>query len=126
MKTLIILLLLPFPVFADWTIHTVSTHLKTDGVNNINPGIAYDFDYIRVGGVYNSYENLSLYVVGIADITSSFRVGAGAISGYKFKNNDVAEGDSTSIIPFIAFEYDITDNVSVVLFGEVLNLALKF
>lgn len=126
MKTFILLCLLSFPAFGDVTVHTVSTHLQTSGLNNINPGVGYDFGSLRLGGIYNSYKKPSLYAVGIIDVTDSFRVGAGVVSGYRFQDGLVVKGDHDSIIPLIAAEYDLTKHVSIVWFGEVLNLELKF
>jgi len=127
MKTTIFLLLLSSSVQADWTVHTVSDHLKTTGLNNINPGIAYDFTpNFRAGGLYNSYHRPSFYAVGLAHVNSRLRLGAGVISGYKLHGKDVGKGSDTSIIPLIAVEYDLTKHVSIAWFGEVLNLELKF
>ena len=112
----------------DWTVHTVSAHLITEDMNNFNPGLAYDItDNYRVGGLYNSFEKPSLYVARIFDVHSRVRVGAGIISGYKWDSdqNDVV-GKTASVLPFLAVEVDVTDNVSVIWFGEALNLEVKF
>ena len=112
---------------ADWTVHTVSEHIGQSGFNNVNPGLGYDYTpSLRVGGLYNSFERPSFYAVGIYNLTDSFRIGAGVISGYVIKDWEVGQGDHDSIIPIIAMEYDISDHVSIAWFGTVLNLELKF
>jgi hypothetical protein len=109
------------------TVHTVSHHFITQDMNNVNPGLGYDVNKnLRIGGFYNSYEKPSFCSVGIANITDKFRVGVGVISGYKLQNSRIYEGKHTSLIPLIAMEYDITSDVSIAWFGEVLNLELKF
>lgn len=96
--------------------HLVSTHPGQSGLNNINPGIAYNVtDDIRIGAVRNSYKRLSLYVMEVYSVTDRLRIGAGAASGYE------AEFGSP-IIPVVAVEYDITDSFSVVWFGLAFNL----
>ena len=99
----------------------------TPGMHNFNPGVGYDINpNVRVGGLYNSYKEPSFYAAGIVNITDKFRTGLGVISGYKLEGGLVHEGSHTSIIPFIAMEYDLTDHVSVAWFGEVVHLELKF
>lgn len=124
---LALLMLLPYPAIADVTIHTVSVHLATSGMNNFNPGIGYDIGPVRVGGLYNSYKRPGFYAIAIAPITPRFRVGAGVISGYRFDSeNRVLMQDDNHFIPYIAAEYDISKSWSVAWFGEVLNIEYKF
>jgi len=116
----ILVLLITGPLCADqggWTVHTVSMHFATDEeLNNINPGVAYDpFDHMRIGGVVNSYKQLSLYAVGIVPITPRLRIGMGGVSGY---------GDG--IKSMLAVEYDIRSDLSILWFGKAINMELKF
>lgn len=120
-------MLLPCQAFAEVTIHTVSVHLVTSGMNNINPGIGYDIGPVRVGALYNSYKRPGFYAIAIAPITPRFRIGAGVISGYRFDSeNRVLMQDDNHFIPYIAAEYDVTKSLSVAWMGEVLNLEYKF
>lgn len=108
------------PLQADqgnWTVHTVSMHFSNDEeLNNINPGVAYDlFEYMRIGGVVNSYKRLSLYAVGIIPITHRLRVGVGTVNGY-----------DNGPQPMAAIEYDILPDLSILWFGKAINMELKF
>jgi hypothetical protein len=112
----------------DWTIHTVSVHAGVTGLNNFNPGLAYDVrDDLRVGALYNSYEKPSLYVAKLFNIKKRFRAGVGVISGYKWDSdqNDVT-GKTTGILPLVAAEFDIAPNISILWFGQAFNLEVKF
>lgn len=112
----------------DWTIHTVSAHVGVSGLNNVNPGVGYDVtDNLRIGGFYNSYRKPSAYALGFFEVHPRFRVGAGVISGYTFTPGTwEVEGKTAGLIPAVAAELDITNNVSVVWFGQAFNLEVKF
>ena len=114
----------------DITVHTVSHHLQSDGLNNVNPGVAYDVtDHIRVGALYNSYKNPGAYVAAIYPMNDRVRIGAGLISWYKFQEGTIAQSDF-GVIPMVAVEVDIIQTkryaVSGIWFGETLNLQIKF
>lgn len=111
-----------------WTVHTVSAHVATRGLNNFNPGIAYDVrDDLRVGGLYNSYEKPSFYVAKLFNVRKRFRAGLGIISGYTWDQDerDVV-GKTSGILPFVAAEFDLAPGVSLLWFGEAFNLEVKF
>jgi hypothetical protein len=130
----------------DITLHTVSAHVGVSGLNNINPGVGYDLtDNVRVGGFYNSYRKPSAYVAAFLNIHPRFRVGAGVISGYSFQSEDDETlksadkpecsglcGNASGVLPLVAAEFDIVPQkgsrpgVSVVWFGQALNLEVKF
>lgn len=121
------------PAVADdtpWTIHTASVHFGpgTEGLNNVNPGVAYQFaNNVRVGGLYNSYKLPSVYAAYIHDVTDNFHVGLGVVSGYTWSSEEHAlVGKANSVVPLLAVEADITDNVSLVWFGQAINLEVKF
>lgn len=132
MHILIIILGLVFTPLAHadskWTIHTVSTHLITDDMNNVNPGLAYDVrEDIRIGALYNSYNRPSLYAAKIFPIHDRVRVGLGVITGYGWDSDEHdVYGKTTGVIPLLALELDVTKHVSIIWFGEALNLELKF
>lgn len=114
----------------DITVHTLSMHFgsNADQMNNINPGIAYDIrDDLRVGALYNSYYKPSLYVAKVIRLNRRLSAGLGVISGYKWSSQerDVV-GETYSIIPMLAVEARISDNVSVLWFGQAFNLQVRF
>ena len=110
----------------DITLHTVSVHVGVTGLNNINPGIAYDVrDDVRVGALYNSYNKPSLYVAKLIPIKRRLRIGLGVITGYTWRDNDVY-GKTTGILPLLAVEADLLPGVSVIWFGQAISLELKF
>lgn len=109
-----------------WTVHTVSVHVGASGLNNFNPGVGYALtDNFRVGALYNSYKVPSAYALGIYNVNSRFRVGAGVISGYTY-NNGAVSGKASGVLPAVAAELDITKRLSVVWFGQAFNLEFKF
>lgn len=111
-----------------WTVHTVSVHAATQGLNNINPGIAYDVrDDLRVGAIYNSYKKPSLYVAKLFNVRKRFRAGLGVISGYTWDNDKGGVyGKTSGILPLVAAEFDLAPGVSLLWFGEAFNLEVKF
>lgn len=110
---------------ADVTVHTVSTHVGVDGLNNINPGIGIDYRDVRFGALYNSFEKPSVYGAYIVPLHPRVRVGLGAVTGYEYRDGGIY-GKTTGVMPLFAVEADITDNVSVLWFGRAINLELKF
>lgn len=113
----------------DWTIHTVSVHVGVEDLNNLNPGIGYNVtDDIRVGAFYNSYKLPSVYAAKLIPLHPRVRLGLGAITGYKLVSPDegLIVGKATGVVPLLAIEADITDNVSVIWFGRALNLEVRF
>ena len=110
----------------DITVHTASVHVGASGLNNINPGIAYDLkDRLRLGALLNSFKKPSVYAAYLIPLGTKVRVGVGVITGYEYKDGRVL-GKTASAIPMLAVEVDITDHVSVLWFGQALNLELKF
>jgi hypothetical protein len=111
----------------DWTAHTVSVHVGVTGLNNFNPGLAYDVrDDLRVGALYNSYKKPSLYVAKLFNVGNRFRAGVGVVSGYKWESGEGVSGKTSGILPLVAAELDITNNVSIIWFGQAFNLEVKF
>lgn len=117
----------------DFTFHTVSYHLVTEDMNNINPGIGYDVtDGLRVGAIYNSYEKPGVYAAGILQVHDRVKVGAGFITGYKFARGFQVAQEDFGMIPFLGAEVDLIKakpgrpGASLIIFGEVLNLAVKY
>ncbi len=110
----------------DVTIHTVSTHVGVKGLNNINPGVAYDLtDRLRLGALLNSYKKPSAYAAYMIPILPRLRVGIGAISGYQLNGMRIS-GKTASVIPLFAVEVDVLKNISVVWMGQAINLEVKF
>jgi len=110
----------------DVTVHTVSTHLGGSGLNNINPGVAYDLsDRLRLGALLNSFKKPSVYAAYLIPLGTRVRAGVGAVTGYQYKDGQVL-GKTASAIPMLAVEVDVTKHVSVLWFGQALNLELKF
>lgn len=106
--------------------HTVSTHLGGSGLNNINPGVAYDLsDRLRLGALLNSFKKPSVYAAYLIPLGTRVRAGVGAVTGYQYKDGQVL-GKTASAIPMLAVEVDVTKHVSVLWFGQALNLELKF
>ena len=109
----------------DITIHTVSTHIGVSGLNNINPGVAYDVtDRLRVGVLRNSFKKPSAYAALMWALHDRVHLGVGVISGYGIEDGAII-GKTAGIIPLLAVELDITDHVSVVWMGQAINLELK-
>ena len=110
----------------DITVHTVSVHVGASGLNNINPGVAYDLtDRLRLGALLNSFGKPSAYAAYLIPLGTKVRVGVGAVTGYQYKDGRVL-GKTASAIPMLAVEVDVTKHVSVLWFGQALNLELKF
>ncbi len=110
----------------DITLHTVSVHVGAPGLNNINPGVAYDVtDNVRVGGLYNSYKKPSVYAAYLYPLSSRFRIGAGIVTGYAIDGRRI-KGKTVSAIPLLAAEFDVTKRLSVIWFGQAFNLEVKF
>ena len=121
------LAIVPSTVIADVSIHTVSLHMVSKGVNNFNPGVGYDIKSARVGILYNSFKRPSVYALGIIDITPILRIGAGVIRGYSFDtDNTVITRDDNHWMPLVAVEVDITKSLSLVWFGDAINVEYKF
>ena len=110
----------------DITVHTASVHVGASGLNNINPGVAYDLkDRLRLGALLNSFKKPSVYAAYLIPLGTKVRVGVGVITGYEYKDGRVL-GKTASAIPMVAVEVDITEHVSVLWFGHALNLEWKF
>jgi hypothetical protein len=114
----------------DVTVHTVSTHIGVSGLNNINPGVAYDVtDNFRVGALVNSYKKPSAYAALMIPMGDRLRIGAGVISGYRFSKGDedgMVQGHTAGLVPLVAVEVDITKRLSAVWMGQAINLEVKF
>ena len=109
-----------------WTVHTRSMHFGVDGLNNNNPGLAYDVrPDVRVGALYNSYKKPSLYAAKIIPLNRYMRVGLGVITGYTWRDGDI-HGKTTGILPLLAVEADLAPNISVIWLGQAINLEVKF
>lgn len=113
----------------DFTVHTVSAHVGVSDLNNINPGLGYDItDDLRVGAFYNSYELPSFYIAKLIHIPfmPRIRAGLGVISGYTWDwDQEDVIGETGGLLPLVAIEADITRNVSVLWFGNAVNLEIK-
>ena len=110
-----------------FTVHTVSYHVGADDLNNVNVGLGYDIaENVRIGALYNSYSKPSAYAAAFVSLNKRVRIGAGVITGYAIGEDWRLEGKTTSILPLAAAEVDLTEHVSVIWFGQALNLALKF
>jgi len=110
----------------DITVHTVSTHFGANGMNNINPGIAYNVhDRVRFGALVNSFKLPSAYGAYLLPVTEDIRLGFGLVTGYQFKDGRIL-GKTNSVIPLFAVEVDVIKNVSVLWFGTAVNVTLKF
>lgn len=123
-KNIIVAMLMiqSYPVLSDdWIIHTVSQHPFDSGVNNINPGVAYDTGEYRSGVFYNSYKRTSFYTAKVSSITTKLKIGYGVASGYSSEF-----WDSSPLIPIIAMEYNVTNNLSLIWFGKAINIGVKF
>ena len=114
----------------DITVHTVSTHIGVSGLNNINPGVAYDVtDNFKINDLVNSYKKPSLYAALMVPMGDRLRIGAGVISGYRFSKGDedgMVRGSTAGIVPLVAIEVDITKRFSAVWMGQAVNLEVKF
>lgn len=111
----------------DITVHTVTAHVGVTGLNVLTPGVAYDFtDHLRAGFLArNSYGFRSVYGVAYTPMTKYMSIGAGFISGYGWDGKQVY-GKRNGIIPMVAAEFHITDNIGVTWFGQAFNLTFKF
>jgi hypothetical protein len=124
------LLAVAIPAAAEWTIHTGSVHFGSgsDEMNNLNPGIGYQFrNNVRVGALYNSYKYASAYAAYVYDVRDNVHLGFGAITGYKWDSDQKdLVGDSTGVVPLFAVEVDLSDSLSLLWFGQAINLEYKF
>lgn len=118
-------ILIPAVSQAEVTLHTVSYHVGVSGMNNFNPGIAYQHKDVRVGVLYNSFKLPTAYGAYIIPVHERVRFGVGAVTGYEWRDGGIY-GKATGVLPLVAAEIDITDNVSVLWFGRALNLEVKF
>ena len=113
----------------DISVHTLTAHVGVSGLNVVTPGVGYDLtDNVRIGGlVRNSYGFKSVYVLGYNRLNKYVSVGAGAISGYTW-DGDAGQvvGKAGGVIPLLAAEFHLHENVSVTWFGQAFNLTLKF
>ena len=110
-------------------VHTGSVHFGpgTEGLNNFNPGLGYDFGRYQVGGFYNSYELPSFYGAWKWPVTDRFTIGLGAISGYTW-DRDAHEitGKSNGVIPLVAVSFRVTKHIGLTYFGQAINLEVRF
>ena len=110
-----------------WTAHTVSAHVGCPDCSWATPGLAYDVhSHVRIGALLNSYHKPSAYAVGIIPVRDNVRIGLGAASGYKLGHNFQLTGDTMSVAPVLAIEVDLTDHLSLLWFGQAINLEVKF
>ena len=111
----------------DISVHTLTAHVGISGLEVFTPGVAYDLsDNVRVGGLWrNSYGFKSAYILGYHRLNKYVSVGAGVISGYTWDDGQVV-GQKNGVIPLLAAEFRVTDNVAVTWFGQAFNLTLKF
>ena len=106
-------------------LHTFTAHIHDPGLEAVTPGIAYQTNGYRFGILRNSYRFTSVYMSRIYPITNSLRTGVGIVSGYGVKGGCVV-GRRNGLIPFIAVEKDLTDNVSLVWFATAINLEVRW
>jgi len=129
MKPLIflIILLISAPAYSgQFMVHTFTTHIGVEGLEEYTPGLAYTNDKnYRFGILRNSFKIPSAYVAKLFPVNKHFRFGVGLVSGYKFTNGYIT-GSKKHIIPLLAAELDITKNVGVTWFGNAFNLILKY
>jgi hypothetical protein len=129
MKILILLisLLISFPVYSgQFVIHTFTTHVGVEGLEEYTPGLAYTNNKnFRLGILRNSFKLPSMYAVKLFPVSKRFKFGVGLISGYTYFNGTLIKGPR-SIVPLVAAELDITKNVGVVWAGNAFNLVLKY
>lgn len=110
-------------------VHTGSIHFGpgTEGLNNFNPGIGYDFGRYQVGGFYNSYELPSLYGAWKLPVTNRISVGLGLISGYAWDRDENAlVGKRNGLVPLVAVSFRLTRHIGFTYFGQAINLEVRF
>jgi len=113
-------------VAGELMVHTVTAHVGLgQKLRTFTPGLAYTTNGKRVGVLSNSYGKPSLYAAAIIPISQRTRIGVGAISGYKYSNMTI-DDDSTSVIPLVAAEVDVTDSVTLIWFMQAINISIKF
>lgn len=106
--------------------HTYHQHQEGQEIEAFTPGLGYETDGgYRFGALRNSFGIPSVYAVKTFPENKRFRFGLGAISGYEWTGRGL-RGRERGAVPIVGAEYDILDNVSVVWFGQALNLVLKW
>jgi len=127
-KIILLLLLLNTPIaYAEgqFSIHLVTGHIGINNLETVTPGIAYTEKGYRAGVIRNSFRLPSFYAAKLYDINHRLRFGLGIITGYSIEGLHL-KGDTSGVIPLLAAEFDINNQLSILFTGRAFNLELKF
>jgi len=119
----------PLAAAGEVVVHTGSVHFGpgTDGLNNFNPGLGYDFGSYQVGGFYNSYELPSFYGAWKWNVTDRISFGVGAITGYTWDSDEHhITGKRNGVIPLVAVGFRVTKHIGLTYFGQAISLEVRF